>query len=176
MVDTDFKNVITKYKDDLINDIEKTLSEYGQWPNAAGIQTLPKLFENTGKHWQVVKESFIEACSKKPDKVISWAYIQRPGIENPNYPGWHAHGEYRKDGMASDCGVMYLDRFEEGTMFKKGSKEIIGDPTPFVWHMFSPLDVHCPPKWDPTSGITRYVIAADAIRHHFRSSSTFWEI
>jgi len=171
----DWKDVLTKHRDDLINDIEKTLMECGQWEDTAGIQTIPILFEHKSKHWEDVKNAFIDSCDKKPDYVRAWAYIERPGVDNNLYPGWHSHGDLKKEGVSFNCGVMYLDRFKQGTMFKKDDKEIVGDPTPFVWHTFSPHDVHCPPKWDPNSSITRYVIAAEAMSHHFRSCTSFWD-
>jgi hypothetical protein len=149
-------------KSELIRDIENSLKIHGQ-PNVPGIQTWPKLFEHTSEHWETIKKSFIESCKEKPNFIRAWAYIQRPGVEDAKYPGWHTHGEEREGGRCFQCGVMYLDRFAHGTMFKRGEKEIVGDATPFVWHMFSPSDVHSPPRWDPNSNVTRYTIAAEAL-------------
>jgi hypothetical protein len=149
-------------KVDLIRDIENSLLIHGR-PNVPGIQTYPILFDNTSKHWKIIEKSFIESCDKKPDFVRAWAYIQRPGVRDTTYPGWHTHPVERSYGRCSQCGVMYLDKFLHGTMFMRDGIEIVGDSTPFVWHMFSPNDLHCPPIWDPNSTIARYVIAAEAL-------------
>jgi hypothetical protein len=150
-------------KGELIRDIENCLKIHGQPPNVPGVQTWPKLFDHTSEHWETIKKSFIESCTEKPDFIRAWAFIQRPGVEDSVYPGWHLHGEDRGDARCFQCGVFYLDRFPQGTIFKRDEKEIVGDATPFVWHMFSPDDVHCPPKWDPNSTVTRYAIAAEAL-------------
>jgi hypothetical protein len=149
-------------KNNLIRDIEQSLITHGQ-PEVPGIQTWPILFENTSEHWENIKSAFVDALHKKPDYIRAWAYIQRPGVEDAEYPGWHIHRRNREYGYCFECGVMYLDKFKTGTMFKRGDEEICGDPTPFVWHMFSPDDVHSPPIWDIKSKLTRYTIAAEAI-------------
>ena len=141
-------------------DIEDSLLIHGEAWNGEGIQTQAILFENTTDHWEKIKTSFIESCERKPVAVRAWAYIERPGINT--YPRWHTHGENRDYGHCFQCGVMYLDRFKHGTMFKFGNMEIIGDPTPFVWHMFSPNTIHRPPDWDIHSTETRYVISVEA--------------
>lgn len=154
-------------KNALIRDIEQSLITHGQ-PDVPGIQTWPVLFENTSEHWENIKASFIDALHKKPDYIRAWAYIQRPGVEDAKYPGWHTHQRIREYGYCHECGIMYLDRFKTGTMFKDGDKEICGDPTPFVWHMFLPDDVHSPPRWDVKSELTRYAIAAEAINYYIK--------
>lgn len=152
-------------KGELIKDIEESLIIYGQ-PNVPGLQTWPVLFNNTSEHWEKIKTAFINSCDRKPDLIRAWAYIQRAGIDDGQYPAWHTHGECRPNGQhCFQCGVLYLDRFKHGTIFKRGDKEIIGDPTPFVWHMFSPNDVHSAPKCDTSSNISRYVIAAEALNY-----------
>lgn len=143
----------------LKKDIEDLLSITGPVTDT-GIQTLAMLFENTSYHWEIIKKAFVEACETKPVMLRAWAFIERPGIESVSV--WHVHPEYDHIGHRIQCGVMYLDEFKHGTMFKIGNEEIIGDPTPFVWHMFPPGMLHRPPDWDTQSTVTRYVIAADA--------------
>lgn len=152
-------------KGDLIKDIEETLIIYGQ-PNVPGLQTWPVLFNNTSEHWEKIKTSFIESCDRKPDFIRAWAYIQREGIDDNQYPSWHTHPEHRSNGYCFQCGVFYLDRFKHGTIFKRGTEEIVGDPTPFIWHMFLPNEVHSAPKCDTHSNMTRYVIAAEALNYN----------
>ena len=144
----------------LKKDIEDHLLIHGPVNDVPGIQTKPVLFDNTADHWEIIKKAFVEARETKPLFIRAWAFVERPGIESSSI--WHAHDEYRDYGHCIHCGVMYLDRFEHGTIFKIGDREVIGDPTPFVWHMFTPNMLHRPPDWDIQSTVTRYAIAAEA--------------
>jgi hypothetical protein len=142
----------------LKRDIEDCLSACGPAKGSPGIQTPPVLFRNPDYQWEIIKTAFIEACEKTPVAIKAWAFIERPGIES--IPIWHDHTRPNIEGHCFQTGVMYLDKFDHGTIFKIDDREIIGDPTPLVWHMFSPNVVHRPPDWDIQSNVTRYVIAA----------------
>ena len=116
---------------------------------------------------KLLKESKIENencpfC--KSDKIILKSLVK----DNGGYVGHYKETIVFSTAFCYECGIMYLDRFKTGTMFIDGDKEICGDPTPFVWHMFSPDDIHSPPRWDVNSDLTRYAIVAEAINYYIK--------